>query len=395
MAQDAKKDDKNKKKAEPLPRIWRKHVFALIGATTTQLLQLGALLTALIAGLALGGAQNLQRTQAGAVALCGLWTVIHLIGDLALAQKAIADKTPLSRRRALLSKFAAPVQVFIAGVSSLLSLGVIALLAISLVADEPWLWAVIASYYFFLAFWLGIEVVDWYNDQYILKEDRLVDITRIPIIYEQRTEAPLAMIQNASTSQKGLGVIFNYGDVTVETASAARPILFEFVWRPKKIQAAIFQQIDAAARRKQQRDGEERATQTQRWLEAYHTLTRGVREVRYERVSPAGRPLTLSWNIQGTPGRPYRTWVAWDIVSRAQDNAYPYWARPGGLLPYVREDETDGIGAGAHAMRGWMPPEEARAIFFRVGILFEGELPAYSSPEMMIAIGPAASSAQP
>jgi membrane protein YdbS with pleckstrin-like domain len=389
MAQDAKKGDE-KKKAEPLPRIWRKHVFALIGATITQLLQIGFLLIAVIIGVALPGAAMFQFVMGGAVVFCGLWTTVHLIGDLAAARKASADKTPLSRRRALLSKFAAPMQVIMAGISGFLSIGVSLLVLASLFMQEPWLWAVIVSYIVFLVLWLGIEVVDWYNDQYILKEDRIVDITRIPIIYEQRTEAPLAMIQNASTSQKGMGVIFNYGDVTVETASAARPILFEFVWQPKKIQAAIFQQIDVAARKKQQRDSEERATQTQRWLEAYHTLTRGIREVRYERVSPAGRPVALSWTIEGTPDCPYRTWLAWDVVSRAKDNAYACWARPGGLLPYVREDEIDGVGAGVHAMRGWMPPEEARSVYFRVGVLFAGEQPTYSSPEMMIAIGPTA-----
>jgi len=384
MAQE--QEEKKEKKPQELPRVWRKHVLALIAATSTQLLQILLTLTVIIVSELIHRPIPLQVELGLAVVICGIWTTGHLVKELAQARRETKEKTPLSRRRTLLSKITSPLQIVIAVVSGISSVGLSLAILASLFMKEPWLWWAIVSYYVFLALWLGAEIIDWYNDQYILREDRIIDITRIPIIYEQRTEVPLAMVQNATTSQKGLGVLLNYGDVQVETAGAAHPIMFEFVSKPKEIQKAIFYQIDALARKKQQREREERAAQTQRWFEAYHTLTSGIREIRYERMAPAGRPLSLSWMIEGAPGRPYRTWVVWDVVSRAGGDEYMAWSRPGGRLPYAREDEVDGIGSGEHHMRGWIAPADARAVYCRVVVWFAGERLSFSSPEMMITL---------
>jgi len=391
MEQGKAKDKAQEKPA--LPRRWRKHVFALIDATRVQIFQLSvSLLFVLVSEFILQRASrtniSLQTELGAAVVLCGIWTTLHLVRDLRAARKEETEKTPLSRRRALLSKLTAPVRWLVAGVSGFLTTTLSVMTLLSLVVQEPWLGWLIASYYAFLLAWIGVEVLDWLNDQYILEEDRIVDITRIPVIYEQRTVAPLAMVQNATMSQSGWGVAFDYGNVIVETAGASRPIMFETVWRPKKIQRAIFDQIDALARKKQKQQRDEQAMQTQRWFEAYHTLTGGIRDVEYENVAVIGRPLRLKWRIQGQPGRHYRTWLVWDLVSREHNESYAYMTRPDGRPWYMHETEFDGIGTGSHTMRGWLPPDEARVIHFRVVVWFAGERATYSSPEMIIALGP-------
>lgn len=374
------------------PKVWRKHIFALLLGARTILLQLLFTLLVILFGEhiledILGISIDLLTELALTVVVCGVWTSLHLAGELTTkVDTKETDKTPLARRQALLAKLAAPVKLPFAVISAVFSVGMsVAIIASSLLRAE-WIWLFIVSYYLFLLAWLVIKIIDWNNDRYILTEDRIIDITRLPLIYEQRTEAPLAMVQNATTSQHGLGVLFDYGNVQIETAGATRPVLFEMVWRPKLIQEAIFNQIDALAKKNRQRERETQAAQVQHWFEAYHTLTSGIRDIQYENAVDAGRPIRIRWIVQGPPGRRYRTWVAWDVVSRNDDGEYAYRTRPHDQPWYADENEADGSGFGIHHVRGIRPPREARAIYFRVVVWFEGERAAHSSPERSIAI---------
>jgi len=384
--------------AAPQRRVWHKHIFAFFRAAATQWAQILFALLVLLFGdhvalLVVGRPLDLRAELGIAVVISGVWTTVHLLNELRRERaKKEEDKTPLGRRRAILAKMTAPVQLLVAVVNAALSLGMSLLIIVLSLSGRPaLLWIPIASYYLFLLGWLGIEFVDWYNDQYILTEDRIIDITRVPIIYMQSTEAPLAMVQNATTSQKGLGVIFDYGDVVVETAGAARPILFEQVWRPRMIQEAIFNQIDAANKRRHQREREALAAQTQRWLEVYHTLAQGIRDIQYDHAVAPGQTVRVRWFIQGPAGRYYRTWLVWDTVSHAQDATYyAYQERADGQPWYTASSDYDGQGERVHHARGLRAPADKRAMYFRVVVWFEGEELAHSSPEMIISIRPAA-----
>ncbi len=74
------------------------------------------------------------------------------------------------------------------------------------------------------------SAVDWGNDYYLITNRRVVAIRRVPLIYDDRQEAPLSMIQSVSVSstlrQRPLG----YGDVVVNTFT--RPIVFESIPHP-------------------------------------------------------------------------------------------------------------------------------------------------------------------
>jgi len=377
-------------------KVWRKHIFVLLVSAMTQWLQL--LFTLLMVIIVWPLLQKylyrpipLVAILGLTVVICSIWTVIHLtreaFGPVSVAEGVQeGESISLARRQALLAKFSAPGKKLLAiGITLLVIFLMLALVASAVVRKEA-LWLFILFYYLILAGWIAIEIVDWYNDQYILTADRIMDITRLPLIYKQHTEAPLAMVQNATTSQHGVGVILDFGNVQVETAGFSRAILFESVWRPKLIQEEIFRQIDALEQATRQREREERVTQTERWFAAYHTLASGIRDIEYDEEVIAGQSMRIRWTVQGPNDKKYRTWLIWDIVSRAGDEDYAYSERPHGKTWYQNGQEIDGKGSGIHHMRGFIAPAGPPAMYFRIVVWFEGELQAHSSPEMTIAL---------
>ena len=373
-------------------RVWRKHVYVLLMSATTQWLQLlFSLFMVLIVGPILKNRLNAPVSPtlilSLTVIICGIWTAVHLTrGAFEKTEIEEGESIALARRRRLLTRLSAPMKKLMAMMSVLMVVLMTLAIVTATVLQKELLWILILSYYLFMAAWLAIEVVDWYNDQYILTEDRIIDITRLPIIYEQRTEAPLAMVQNATTSQNGIGVILDFGNVQVETAGFSRAILFESVWRPKLIQEEIFEQIDTLKKETRRREREESVTQTEHWFAAYHTLASGFRDIEYDEEAIAGQPMRIRWTVQGPTDKKYRTWLIWDIVSRAGGEDYAYFERPHGKAWYQNGHEIDGKGSGIHHMRGFIAPAGPPAIYFRIVVWFEDELEAHSSPERTIAL---------
>lgn len=390
------------------PIVWRKTVLVLLDALKVPVLQVLLTIAIVILGKLFLESVNITVLLSAAVIICGMWTTIYLVRQLRAVEEAerqkkeekkgkkkeeakrkVESESAAARRKVLLAKLSAPVRRLVAGVSGLMSIALTLAVLVSLLIREEPLILFIIGYYLFLAAWIGVEFWDWYNDQYILLEDRIIDITRLPLIYEQRTEAPLAMVQNATVSRTGWGVLFDYGSVLVETAGYARPILFENVPHPQRIQEQIFQQIDALAKKQRAEGQAQLAAQTQQWFAAYHTLVGGIRDVQFPVQVEAGQPFSIKWRVQGPPGRPYRTWLVWDVVSRLEQKGEYAWAvRPYSRPPYrgsIAED-PDGVGSGLHAVRGLILPPDVSNMYFRIALQFDGEQVIYSSPEMSIRV---------
>jgi hypothetical protein len=66
--------------------------------------------------------------------------------------------------------------------------------------------------------------------------ERVVDIDFNNMLNKKFAEADLDMIQDISSSVKGLaGTMFNYGNVLIQTAAEVNEIIFEKVPNPEKI----------------------------------------------------------------------------------------------------------------------------------------------------------------
>jgi hypothetical protein len=89
------------------------------------------------------------------------------------------------------------------------------------------------------------QYVDWWNDIYILTEDRIIDIRRIPLLYEDRREAYLEQIQDVRfTIPNLLYRILGLGDVFIETAGKAENFPFDTVPNPAQVAKELVDHLD-------------------------------------------------------------------------------------------------------------------------------------------------------
>jgi len=81
------------------------------------------------------------------------------------------------------------------------------------------------------------SALDWSNDYYVVTKRRIVALRRVPLIYDDRQEAPLGMIQSVAVSSSVDQRAFGYGDVVVRTFT--RPIVFSSVPNPNTVARLI------------------------------------------------------------------------------------------------------------------------------------------------------------
>ncbi len=128
----------------------------------------------------------------------------------------------------------------------------------------------------FLAFaWLFYHYEDWRNDQYILDEDKLVDLDRKPFGGEtQRNEVPYDRITTVNADIKGItNTMFNVGDVVIAKTGGDK-LVFERVHDPKSVQQDIFKRIEASAEKKRAREKEQRRKELTDWIGIYDEQAR-------------------------------------------------------------------------------------------------------------------------
>jgi hypothetical protein len=75
------------------------------------------------------------------------------------------------------------------------------------------------------------STMDWGNDFYLVTNRRVVALRRVPLIYDDRQESPLDMIQSVASASTMNQRTFGYGDVVVRTYT--RPITFQSIPDPK------------------------------------------------------------------------------------------------------------------------------------------------------------------
>jgi hypothetical protein len=96
--------------------------------------------------------------------------------------------------------------------------------------------SIILFWYLFIFIFSFEKFIDWYFDLFLITNQRLVDIDFNNLLNKHFAEADLSMIQDVSSSVKGiLGTFFNYGDVLIQTAAKTNQINFEKVPNPGKI----------------------------------------------------------------------------------------------------------------------------------------------------------------
>jgi len=102
-------------------------------------------------------------------------------------------------------------------------------------------------------FWGGF--LSWFFNVNIVSSKRVVDIDFYNLIYREVTDAEVEKIQDVTHKMGGLfGLIFNYGDVFIQTAGTKPEIEFLKVPRPAQI-ATVLRQIREEAEKMEKLNG--------------------------------------------------------------------------------------------------------------------------------------------
>ena len=121
------------------------------------------------------------------------------------------------------------------------------------------------------AVWLIWRTIDWRNDLYVVTDDRVIDIEKVPFVREHRREASLDKIQDVRYLQEGfIASRLDFGNVRLETAGGIGEFTFDSVPHPRRVQIEIFSRIEQSRRRAGVQGRERRQAEFLDLLARYH-----------------------------------------------------------------------------------------------------------------------------
>lgn len=154
-------------------------------------------------------------------------------------------------------------------------LGLVMLWKLGLV---PWL-VVPAAMVLVGGIWNLWNLLDWQNDLYVLTDDRIIDIEKVPFISEDRREARLQQIQDVHyVMPRFVNRALDFGDVEVETAGRDGGFTFKSVPHPRDVQAEIFQRVEQARRAASLADRQRQESDVLGVLYRYHQAAQAPSE---------------------------------------------------------------------------------------------------------------------
>lgn len=94
----------------------------------------------------------------------------------------------------------------------------------------------VVIWYLILLMYVFEKFLSWFFNLSIITDERIIDVDFISLTTKKVSDADIDKIQDVSYTNNGaLGAIFNYGDVTVQTAAEVSEFLFDSVPNPGKV----------------------------------------------------------------------------------------------------------------------------------------------------------------
>ena len=95
---------------------------------------------------------------------------------------------------------------------------------------------VMIGWYLFVSAFVIEQFLYWYYNIFIITDERIVDIDFVSLMYRNVSEAKIDKIEDVTATTAGLfGGVFNYGNVTIQTAAEKREFEFSRVPEPNKV----------------------------------------------------------------------------------------------------------------------------------------------------------------
>ncbi|MBP7846469.1 MAG: PH domain-containing protein [Candidatus Pacebacteria bacterium] len=113
------------------------------------------------------------------------------------------------------------------------------------------------TFEFFFSLWILIlwtlmfvRYVDFYLDQWVLTNERLIDIDQKGFFNRQVSTLHLDAVQDITIESKGLfQTMFNLGTITVQTAATEREFVIRDIPNPEGVKFAISEQVEVMRKR--------------------------------------------------------------------------------------------------------------------------------------------------
>lgn len=97
------------------------------------------------------------------------------------------------------------------------------------------LFAAFASFLWFL--------IDWWNDYYVVTDQRVIHRERIFVVYDSQDEAPISSVQKVTVERPNfISTALDAGTLLIETLGARANIRFEWVAEPNRVSKLILDQ---------------------------------------------------------------------------------------------------------------------------------------------------------
>lgn len=99
--------------------------------------------------------------------------------------------------------------------------------------------------WYLLTFAIAFEnFLSWLFNVNIITDERIIDINFPNILYKEISEAMTENVEEVNTKTAGfIGTLFNFGDVTIQTAGEKPAICFEKVPNPAQVSVVLNQQM--------------------------------------------------------------------------------------------------------------------------------------------------------
>ena len=120
-------------------------------------------------------------------------------------------------------------------------------------------------------FWWLFQFSDWWNDQYLITSDQIIDIYRKPLGTENRRTAPILNIQSIRFERKGiLGLLLNFGTVYIRVGD--EEFTFDNVSNPARVQENMFRVLEMSTSRIKKSEMTQQQQNLAEMIETYHQI---------------------------------------------------------------------------------------------------------------------------
>lgn len=122
--------------------------------------------------------------------------------------------------------------------------------------------------------WAVWRMIIYYQHEYILTTDRLMELRHTPFLFQMRDIVSLNAVQNVVLEIPSLlSMLADLGNIVVEVETGDEQVILKTVPHPARLQKLIFESIESRQRRLRENDDEQLASTLSRWFDEYHRLT--------------------------------------------------------------------------------------------------------------------------